>query len=326
MLLFYYSGTINEYIEKDNAKELVDRAENMHTLQFEMLRKLICETSDNNTNNYLSDAVFVTGPSSSGKTTFSNHLAEALTKEGFNCTVISFDDYYLDHEYIVYSQRIKNKDKSDSFIPDYECLESFDVKFFKTQMNQFMQGETIILPKYDFTVGKRTNFGKTLTRTKKNLFILEGIHALNPLVTQGLSFDKTFGVYICPFDCYKSDYNNTIIQPNQIRFMRRAIRDMYCRNSSLKKTIGMWKSVRDGEEKYIKPMKKYADFFFNSSLEYEICILKYYITIMAQTLDKETHDKFKEILPLDALNDFMASEKIYFPDSSLLKEFISITP
>lgn len=308
----FYPHDINEYFANGQVDRLIQVAESRHTLQFDQLRRLIAFSCTRTIGNHMTAAVLVTGPSSSGKTTFSNRLCRIMEKEGFHCTVISIDDYYLSREEI--RRRQPNVEK-----PDYEILEAFDVDYFKQQMTSFLKGESIRLPRYDFKLGHRVGSDILLTPTAKDLLIVEGIHAMNPKLTEGLQFARTIGVYICPFDSYV--VNDGEITSREIRLMRRSLRDHVHRNSSIMQTLEMWPSVRSGEELYIKPMKQYADFFFNSSFEYEICILKTRIEKAIKGLNEQELAKVKEFLPLELLSAFHSCEKVDIPQDSIFNEF-----
>jgi len=309
----YYPHDINEYFANNQEERLIQVAESRHTLQFEQLRRLINFSCMRTIGNHLTAAVLVTGPSSSGKTTFSNRLCRLMEKDGFHCTVISIDDYYLSRK------EIKRR-QPNAINPDYECLEAFDVEYFQKQMTLFLNGETIRLPRYDFKIGDRVDSGITLSPTEKDLLIIEGIHAMNPKLTEGLEFARTIGVYICPFDSYSIPGKGEITS-REIRLMRRSLRDHVHRNSSIMDTLEMWPSVRAGEERYIKPMKQYADFFFNSSFEYEICILKARIEEAIHHLSDEELLKLKQYLPLELLSEFHSCPEANIPEESIFNEF-----
>ena len=309
----FYPNDINEYFSNNQIDLLVQTAESRHTLQFEQLRRLITFSCTRTLNDHLTAAVLVTGPSSSGKTTFSNRLAALMQEDGFQCTVISIDDYY-------HSRAKIRQLQPEAVELDFEVLEAFDVAYFQKQMSEFLVGKSIQLPHYDFKLGERVDSGITLHPTPKDLLLIEGIHAMNPKLTEGLPFARMIGVYICPFDSYVIPQKGEITS-REIRLMRRSLRDIIHRNSSIMDTLERWPSVRAGEERYIKPMKQYADFFFNSSFEYEICILKARILKAAATLNESERTKLKGYLPLDLLEHFHSCENITIPKDSIFNEF-----
>lgn len=309
----FYPNDINEYFLNGQEDRLIQVAESRHTLQFEQLRRLITFSCNRTIGNHLTAAVLVTGPSSSGKTTFSKRLCGLMEQDGFHCTVISIDDYYLSRDEI-------KKRQPNAVKPDYEILEAFDVPYFQEQMTSFLEGNSISLPRYDFKLGHRVDSGRLLSPTEKDLLIIEGIHAMNPKLTEGLKFARTIGVYICPFDSYVIPGQGEITS-REIRLMRRSLRDYVHRNSGIMQTLDMWPSVRAGEERYIKPMKQYADFFFNSSFEYEICILKTRIEKAIKELTEEERQVLSGFLPLELFNFFHSCEELNIPDDSIFNEF-----
>lgn len=314
----YSSERINKMVDADSYQELINASEAKHILQFENLVRMITESHRHSLNKNITDAVLITGPSSSGKTTTARLLSAMLEEQGFHVILISFDDYYYDTDYI---RQLQNKPVDAPMEElDLECPEAFDIDYFKAQMEAFLSGQPITLPKFDFMCKKRMP-GRTITPSDRDVIILEGIHALNPVVTEGVNFLKTFKVYICPFDTYSVPGIKDIIKPQDIRFMRRSVRDNSDRNSDLMKTLGMWPSVREGEEKYIKPMKVHADFFFNSSLEYEICLLKYRFMKMVKGLDADKTAALKERFPLELLEAFCEIESADVPEGSIFREF-----
>lgn len=314
----YTSERINRIIEDNRYDDLIASSEARHTVQFENLVRMIVESHKHSLDKNITDAVLITGPSSSGKTTTSRLLSAHLKEEGFNVITVSFDDYYHDISTI---RKMQNKPEGTQAEDlDLECPEAFDIEYFKKQMNEFLSGEEVILPVYDFLQKKRIT-GKKITPTDRDVIILEGIHALNPILTEGVNFSKTFKVYICPFDVYTAPGIKGIMNPVDVRFMRRSVRDRVDRASDLSRTMSMWQSVRQGEEKYIKPMKAYADFFFNSSLEYEICLLKYRFMKMVDELDEESLALLKTKFPLDILEQFTTIPEADIPDISIFREF-----
>ena len=190
-------------------------------MQFETLLKLI-RVKDESARESLTDLLMVTGPSSSGKTTTANLLAKYLSEDGYNCTVISLDDYYYDIETTHRIQIEKGLVPKGSTEFDYETIEAIDVEYFRRQMKDYTEGRSIRLPKFDFTVGKRSDSGRVVESTNKDMIIVEGIHAFQPVLTEGLNFSTSLKIYICPFDSYVSEYEEKayLVEPHQIRFMR----------------------------------------------------------------------------------------------------------
>ena len=314
----YSSQRINQLVEEEKYQDLINASEARHVLQFENLVRMIVESHKQSLNRNITDAVLITGPSSSGKTTTSKLLAAMLEEQGFHSILISFDDYYHSTDYIRKLQKKPSDAPAEEL--DLECPEAFDIAYFRKQMGQLLSGEAIALPVFDFMSKKRVP-GRTVTPTDRDVIILEGIHALNPMVTDGVKFSKTFKVYICPFDVYGVPGVKEILQPQDIRFMRRSVRDRTDRNAELMRTLKMWPSVRAGEERYIKTMKIHADFFFNSSLEYEICLLKYRFMKMVRELNSSQLAELRAHFPLDILEAFCSVEQADIPEGSIFREF-----
>lgn len=323
----YSSKQINEYVANGDIDKLIRFSEEKHTLQMEMLLKRIFNEADNNSSEDLTDAILITGPSASGKTTFSNNLAKILDEYGYNSTVVSFDDYFLDRDVIQRNQIAKGFDplKGEDF--DYETIETVDVEYFRCQMRQYTRGESVELPRYDFTSGTRAKTGRIIKSTHRDVIILEGIHAFSPGLCDGLGFHNALKVYICPFDEYAVDAPAKVISDDcvltspQIRFMRRAIRDRVKRNAPLGRTLEMWRGVIRGEKAYMEPIVKYADLFFNSSLTYELIYLSKKMLDILDESSPEEYGKFSRIINPGLLTAFEGRKLLSVPENSIFNEF-----
>lgn len=323
----YSSKQINAYVADGNLNKLISFSEEKHALQMEMLLKRIFNEADNNSSEDFTDAIMITGPSASGKTTFSNNLAKILDKHGYNSTVVSFDDYFLDREVIQRNQIAKGFDplKGEDF--DYETIETVDVEYFRYQMKQYTSGESVELPRYDFVTGTRAKTGRVIKSTHRDVIILEGIHAFSPGLCDGLGFHNALKVYICPFDEYEVDAPiaplsmTHMLTPPQIRFMRRAIRDRVKRNAPLGRTLEMWKGVIRGEKAYMEPIVKYTDLFFNSSLTYELVYLSKKMLDILDESTPEEYEKFSHIIDPRLLAAFEGTDTLQIPENSIFNEF-----
>lgn len=323
--MIYDHENINRYIEEDRFDELINISEQRMHMQLETLLKLV-RVKDDLGERSLTDLLMVSGPSSSGKTTMANLLAEFMSEDGYNCTVISLDDYYYDLEISHRLQIEKGIVPEGSTEFDYETIEAIDVEYFRQQMKEYTSGHSIKLPKFDFAQGKRIENARLVESTAKDMIILEGIHAFSPRLTEGLTFDTCIKIYISPLDSYTSEYEGThyTIEPHQIRFMRRAIRDGVHRGAPLSRTLEMWPVVRRGEKNYMEPLLQYTDVFINSSHEYEIAYLKKRILEMADASSPETRDAFYHVIPKEALLPFMGKDDFDIPEKSLFREFYMI--
>lgn len=323
----YNSKQINSYVTSGNIDKLISFSEEKHLLQMEMLLKRIFTEADNNSSADFTDAIMVTGPSASGKTTFSNNLARILDSHGYNSTVVSFDDYFLDRDVIQRNQIAKGFDplKGEDF--DYETIETVDVEYFRKQMKEYTSGQSVELPRYDFASGTRAKTGRVIKSTHRDVIILEGIHAFSPGLCDGLGFHNALKVYICPFDEYEVDApvpplsQTPVLTSPQIRFMRRAIRDRVKRNAPLSRTLEMWRGVIRGEKAYMEPIVKYTDLFFNSSLTYELAYLaKKMLSILGESTPEE-YEKFSRIIDPRLLEAFEGTDRLQIPENSIFNEF-----
>ncbi len=315
----YSAESVNEKLHTVGICEMVRLSEEAHDLQLSKLVSMIDSAHEKQAE--FVAAVFITGPSASGKTTFSMRLSKILEEAGYSAPVISIDDYYRDRDDIHRYQIESGVVPPNATTFDYECVEAFDVPFFREQMSRFLSGETVILPKYSFITGTRVKGDRRLTKKNNTIVIVEGIQAMNPVLGDDLPFSKEFNIYISPFDGFTASSGNLFIDTKQLRFIRRSLRDITSRGASVSRTMDMWTAVRAGEEKYIKPMKKYADFFFNSTLEYEILFYSSKINELLCGLNEADCLRLSKILNLDCLREFTACRDIPVPERSIFKEF-----
>jgi len=301
---------INKYIGNDRLAELVRSAENFHSNQYnDIINMLINDRKG-------SRLVCIAGPSSSGKTIFSNKLRKKLSEIGVKSMVISMDNYFLDKEFI----------KADEFGKyDFESIDIIDILLFKKHMEALTKGEGVYLTHYNFFTGKKEYDEEMTFLDKDSMVFIEGIHALNyDELYSHLDREKIFGVYIAPQDSYLSE-SGDMLEPHQIRLVRRAVRDSLYRNCKLPGTLAMWDSVRNGEKKYISPYKVNADYCFNSSIKYEIPVLKKYFIEEYNLMDDENREICERHIHKKTLEEFFEAESEIVPQASILNEFIPKT-
>ena len=251
---------INRKIDRGEILEFVQMCEAHHNRQLAKLGNLI-ETDIENIR-----LVAIAGPSSSGKTTFCNRLRIELLSRGINPVTISMDDYYLAKDKIC---EIQGKPIDDLDLEHINCL---DIELFNKDLFDLINGEEVTLPRFNFKTGKR-EAGKTI-RVEQNVpIIIEGIHALNEKLTKSIPKHRKFKIYIAPHAQLNIDDHSPLSVTNT-RMIRRIVRDMKFRNCPAATTIDMWQSVRNGEFRWIYPNQENADYVFNSSLGYELCVLK----------------------------------------------------
>lgn len=256
--------------------------------------------------------VMVAGPSSSGKTTFSRRLSIQLKAHGVTPHPISLDNYYRNR-----SDCPRDADGK----PDFECLEALDVPLIKQQMRELLQGKKTELPRFSFLTGQREFHGDIIELGEKDILIIEGIHGLNTTLSEDLPEASIFRVYISALTQLNTD-DHSRVSTTDGRLIRRLVRDYRTRGTSAKETIAMWPSVRRGEDSYIFPNQNNADVMFNSSLIYELSILKTYAEPLLFQI-QETDDEYVEAKRLLKFLDYflgMPSEKV--PENSILREFI----
>ena len=256
--------------------------------------------------------VMIAGPSSSGKTTFSHRLSAQLSVYGLKPHPSPMDDYFVNRE-------DTPKDEDGNY--DFECLEAIDVKQFSEDMLRLLAGEEVELPTFNFRIGKREYKGNKKQLGTKDVLVIEGIHALNPKLTQALPEECRFRIYISPMTQLNIDEHNRIPTTDG-RLLRRIVRDARTRGTSAAGTIAMWPSVRRGEENHIYPHRHRADVMFNSALIYELAVLKTYAEPLLFGIDEDAPEYSEAKRLLKFLDYFVPMPADQIPQSSLIREFI----
>lgn len=256
--------------------------------------------------------VLISGPSSSGKTTFSKRLSVQLMTNGLRPVALSLDDYFVDRE-------LTPLDEQGQY--DFESLYALDLPFFNAQLNALLQGEEVELTKFDFTTGKRVLTGNKLRIDQHTVLIIEGIHALNPELTNHIPSADKYKIYVSALTSIMLDDHNYIPTTDN-RLLRRILRDYKYRGYSAEDTISRWPSVRKGEDKWIFPFQENADAMFNSALLFELAILKGYLTPILEQV-KENRPEYSEAYRLNKfLQYFETIPDDDLPPTSLLREFL----
>lgn len=297
------AGEFNEAIQKGFVSEIINVSEALQEKKLNQIVDSIVERG--------SKLVLVAGPSSSGKTTTSKRLAILLMASGMKPHTLSTDDYFVN--------RVDNPKDADGTY-DFECIEAMDTTLFNQQMHKLLLGEEIELPRYDFVKGERVYEGRKLKIGKDDIIILEGNHALNPILSSQVPEDKKFRVYVSALTTIALDDHNNI--PTQdIRLLRRILRDYKYRGYSALDTIRRYPSVSRGEDKWIFPFQELADATFNSALLYELAVIKDQVTpILEQVCECEP--EYAEASRLRKfLKYFQSVPADEVPPTSLLREF-----
>lgn len=299
--------SLNRIIRNGKAIQLVNLCEARHENSCSAIANQIAESG--------AKVVLLAGPSSSGKTSTSLRVGLQCKVHGLNPRTIELDNYFVDRE-----QTPKLPDGSY----DFECLEAMDIKLLNEQLGKLLKGEEVSLPTFDFIAGKKVYKGNTMKMEAHDILILEGIHALNPALTPKIPDFMKFRIYVSDISSI-SDYDGTTIHASDNRLMRRMVRDNRTRGHNCEATITGWANVREGERKYIYPFQECADALFNSTTQYELPLLKLYVTPLLRNITPESaaYEKAQSLLffldkldalPVDAINAI--------PCTSIIREFI----
>lgn len=299
-------GALNDIVNEGGIGDLIRVSEAIH-------EKKIAEIADKITNHEEEKRiVLISGPSSSGKTTFANRLGIQLRVNGFVPQTISLDNYFVDREKTP-------KDEYGDY--DYEALEAIDVELFNQQLSQLLNGHEVEVPVFNFETGSREAVGQKMKMQKNTILVIEGIHGLNDKLTKSISSEDKFRIYVSALTSMNIDDHNRI-PSTDTRILRRIVRDNQFRGCSAINTINRWPSVRRGEEKNIFPFQENADIMFNSSLVYELCLLKTYAEPLLMQLGRE-NERYSEVKRLiEFLNYFLPIDAKDVPNNSIVKEFI----
>ncbi len=256
--------------------------------------------------------VLISGPSSSGKTTFAKKLGIQMRILGLDPVLISLDDYFLERE-------LTPRDEKGDY--DYETIDALDLKTFNEHLKQLFAGESVDIPRYDFISGKRQWHESPLRLTDRSLLVVEGIHALNPRLTEKIPDQYKFRIYISAFTSVMMDDMNRIPTTDN-RLIRRIVRDNETRGSDATATLKRWGSVRAGEEKYIFPYQENADVMFNSSMFYELHVLRRYVEPLLYKVPNTVPEYGEARRLLKLLDNFLEIGAEEIPPTSILREFI----
>lgn len=301
---------INKKIECESITDFIQTCEMKHN---NMLAELGSNIKNEIENIRL---ICIAGPSSSGKTTFCNRLRIELMSRGINPIMISMDDYYLSKQEIA-----KIQEKTDITDLDLEHINCLDIELFNQNLFDLINGEEVTLPKYNFKTGKR-EAGKTLKISDSTPIMIEGIHALNELLTSSIPKHQKYKVYIAPQIQINID-DHSPLSTTDLRLIRRIVRDMQFRNCPPQETISMWQSVRNGEFKWIYPNQEGANFVFNSELTYELAVFKKYALPALSNIPQTDPSYITANRLIKYLKYFKdITDETAIPCNSLIREFI----
>ena len=300
-----YIADLNEKVLADDMKDMVMLSEALHEKKIAEIAETIAQANKR--------IILIAGPSSSGKTTFAKRLCIQLRVIGLKPLYLGTDDYFMDREDMV-------PDENGEL--DFESLSAVDVNLFTAQMNALLAGQKVDIPEFDFLEGKKV-FGKRITSIDNSQpIVIEGIHGLNPALTEGIDDEAKFKIYISPFTQINIDMNHRI-PTTDARMLRRLVRDNLRRGRDAARTIKDWPSVRKGEEVYIFPYNAEADVFFNSQCLYELAVLKKYAKPLLEEIPKDA-DEYAEAQRMSKFLDYFVSidDDSIIANNSIIREFI----
>ena len=300
------AAELNEFEHSGRIRELIRVNEALH-------EKSYANIADNIVNRK-ARAVMVAGPSSSGKTTSANRIATQLRVLGQDPIMLSLDDYYLDRDSIPANEHGEK---------DLEHINTLDIKRFNSDLKSLLRGDEVEIPVFDFREGKRAEKGRVISAKKEQPLIIEGIHGLNPvMLNEGISQGDVYRVYVSALTTLNLDDHNRI-RTTDVRLLRRLVRDYETRNASMELTLSMWPSVRRGEERWIFPYQEHADALFNTTLVYELSVLKRHAYPLLQAVPPESPHFARARDIVKFLNYFLEADvEDEIPPTSILREFI----
>ena len=301
-------GNLNQAILARRATDLIKVIEAPHEKKIAGIADEITEKCKNGE----ARVILISGPSSSGKTTFSKRLSIQLMTNLLRPVTISLDNYFVNRE---------NTPKDESGDYDYESLYALDLELFNKDLNRLLKGEEVDMPTYNFESGKRIYRGNKLKLDRASVLILEGIHALNPDLTPQIENKLKYRVYVSALTSISIDDHNWIPTGDN-RLLRRIIRDYKYRGSTAQSTIARWPSVRRGEEKWIFPYQENADAMFNSSLLFELAVMKRHATPILSAVPRDCPEYGEANRLLEFLDFFLPLAEHEIPPTSLLREFL----
>lgn len=298
-------GELNAACAAGYANDIINVSE---ALQEKMIGRL----ADQIVENPKYKVILIAGPSSSGKTTTSKRLSVQLMACGKRPVPISMDDYFVDREKTPL-------DENGNY--DFESVYAMNIPLFTEQMNALIKGESVELPRYNFQTGKSEMSGNVIHPTPQTIFILEGIHALNPALTENIPAENKFKIYASALTTILLD-NHNYIPTTDNRLLRRIVRDYKYRGCSARDTIARWPSVRAGEEKWIFPFQEEADVMINTAMLFEFGVLREQALPVLEEVP-ETAPEYSEAIRLRKFLSYLNPISIQaLPPTSLLREFL----
>lgn len=256
--------------------------------------------------------ILFAGPSSSGKTTTTKKIGLQLRSRGYETLIISVDNYFKD-------KVDSPKDKDGNY--DFECLEALDLKLLNKQLKDLIAGKKVSLPTFNFVTGEKEYKSEPIKINDKTIILMEGLHCINDKMTPDLDPSLKYKVYLSPFMPLNIDRHN-YISTTDLRLLRRIVRDNRTRATDVGATINYWNKVRDGEEKYIFPYINNVDKVLNTSLVYEIGVLKVFVEPLLYSVKSNSSSYNESRRLINSMRNFFTIPSDYVPEDSILREFI----
>lgn len=298
-------GSLNTKVDNGDILNIVHVAEALHEKKIAYIADMIHERID-------TKLVLIAGPSSSGKTTFARRLGIQLRVNGLLPIPISLDDYFVDRENTP-------KDKYGEY--DFESIYALDLELFNQHLETLLRGDEVELPTFNFKKGQREWNGEKIKLPENGILIVEGIHGLNEMLTSSVAKENKFKIYISALTQLNLDNHNRIATTD-VRIIRRLVRDFLSRGYGGEQTLKMWPSIRRGEEKNIFVFQEEADVMFNSTLVYELCVLKKYALEELKKITPESPAYYEALRLKSFLNFFKEVDMKVVPENSILREFV----
>ena len=297
---------LNDMVENGSVRELIRVNEALHERRFAEIATEIVNRG--------ARAVLIAGPSSSGKTTSANRVATQLRVLGKTPILLSLDDYYIDRKYV-------KPDENGEI--DYEHINMIDVPQFNVDLEALLNGERVEIPHFDFKTGSRQMLGHFVQLKEDAMLIIEGLHGLNPqLLTPRIDRKLIFKLYVSALTTLNLDDHNRI-PTTDVRLLRRMVRDYETRGATIERTLGMWESVKRGEQRWIFPYQESADEIMNTTLVYELAVLKKHLYPLLRAVEP-TSPCYDEVIStikfLNYIQDAAVEDEI--PPTSILREFV----
>lgn len=296
---------LNKEIQEGKTSNLILLSEALH-------EKKMANIADDIAKRKNVKMVLIAGPSSSGKTTFAKRLGIELRLNGLKPVTISVDNYFVER---------KDNPKDENGQYDFECLEAIDLDLFNNHIKTLLEGGTIDVPTFDFKIGAKKYNGEKMHLAEDEILVVEGIHCLNDKLTSAIPLEQKYKIYISDLTVLNIDYCNRI-STTDTRLLRRIVRDNNFRGYSALHTLKTWDSVNRGENKNIFPYQENCDVMFNSSLVYEISVLKKHALPLLEKITSEEPEYAEAKRLVEFLKYFDDIDEEFIPRNSLLREFI----